>query len=646
MSRQGGTAAVLRQKGTIVTVARGRMVDAVKEVISGIQCPEVEFVFVKGLFSECLQEIRRTVKDVDVFLAGRYHAEMLRSAFHGVPVVTIEPSGFDVLTTVLEASKAETGSTINIVNSVKLEEFENIKCMLRLNTRQIIFDNVDTLGEILEDLALSGFKAVVGGSLVCDVAAQYGLMPYFYISKKTIRDAVYNAFHLARDAFDHRSQYERLKNIIDMSEVALLVTNEAGLIQYATDYAARILGCTPEVLVGFSIHNMVPKSLLSDDPPGNHVVTVNGEKVICEPIRTPGGHIIRLQEAKRIERSEWEVRKQSRCKPLKAKYTFDDIVGAGLKDACELAKLYARQSEAPILILGPSGSGKELFASSIHNYSFRAQGPFVAINCAALPASLLESELFGYEEGAFTGAKRSGKRGLIDLAHKGTLFLDEIGDLPLQLQSKLLRVLEEKEIFPVGAESPKPVDVRIIAATNQDLEQAMEKGTFRSDLYYRIGALVIRIPPLRQRREDIPALIRHFTQDRLDPMTREAVKVAVLEKFGDWPWPGNVRELQNVLERIIVFLRSKSVRGSTFSESVTDICQFLSQFSRSAVFPTEHSTTSVQDKRLPRLRLSAEILERAIVESGGNVTKAAQLLGISRTTLWRKMKAHRAREIM
>lgn len=243
----------------------------------------------------------------------------------------------------------------------------------------------------------------------------------------------------------------------------------------------------------------------------------------------------------------------------KARYHFSDIIGnsreitAVIKHAVKFAR-----SDLNILICGETGSGKELFAQSIHNESPRSSGPFVAINCATLPPALLESELFGYESGAFTGASKYGKRGLFEVAHKGTIFLDEIGELPLEIQPRLLRVIEEKEVRRLGGAGLIPVDVRVIAATNRDLGQMVAEKTFRADLFFRLNTLTLRIPPLRDRRDDIPAIALSFLQNALETSglehvrgDMEALLMRVLSELRDYQWPGNVRELKNLVYRIV-----------------------------------------------------------------------------------------------
>ena len=262
---------------------------------------------------------------------------------------------------------------------------------------------------------------------------------------------------------------------------------------------------------------------------------------------TCNGAVITLRPVGEVQELETKVRRTLRRKGNEAKYTFGEIVGESpeLKRSVELGKRFAK-TELTVLIQGESGTGKELFAQAIHNHSQRRSNPFVALNFAALPENLVESELFGYEDGAFTGAKKGGRPGLFEEAHLGTIFLDEIGDATLSVQKKLLRVLEEREVRRVGGSNVTPVDVRVIAATNQDLEGLVRRGEFRNDLYYRLCAVPLTIPPLRSRREDIIPLIQYFARKfRNAPLL---IEEPLQEFLLQYTWPGNIRELQNTVK--------------------------------------------------------------------------------------------------
>ncbi|MDX5657908.1 sigma-54 interaction domain-containing protein, partial [Clostridioides difficile] len=259
------------------------------------------------------------------------------------------------------------------------------------------------------------------------------------------------------------------------------------------------------------------------------------------------GCLITLKDVNNIEILEQKIRSDSVKRGYVAKYKFNNIIGNSsiIKDCIKKAKKMAL-TDNPILITGETGTGKEAFTQSIHNHSNRKNKPFVAINCASLPSELLESELFGYEDGSFTGAKKGGKKGLFELAHTGTIFLDEIGDMPHDLQVKLLRVLQEKEIRKIGGTSIIPIDVRILAATNKDLEKLIIENKFRMDLFYRISMFTLDLPPLRKRLEDIPLLLESFLKEL--PYKNIKLDKSLLEALNSYTWMGNIRELRNCVE--------------------------------------------------------------------------------------------------
>lgn len=313
---------------------------------------------------------------------------------------------------------------------------------------------------------------------------------------------------------------------------------------------------------------------------------------------------------------------------LGATYHFDQIVGYSQKMK-ELKKFSQKvaKSDSTVLITGESGTGKELFAHAIHAESKRKMGPFIRVNCAAIPDSLLESELFGYEEGAFTGAARRGKKGKFELADHGTILLDEIGDMPLPLQAKLLRVLQEKEVERVGAVRSTPIDVRVIASTNQDLPALIKDGKFRADLYYRLNVVSLEIPPLRERLEDLPELVSNLLQ-RLVESTGISVKSIDDEAWSvlrSYSWPGNVRELNNVLERALHLLEGDQLK----KEHLWLPASVESRPSR-----------PVQSLKETLERAEKEALLMAMQEAEGNKLEAAKLLKISKSSFYEKWEKH------
>jgi transcriptional regulator with PAS, ATPase and Fis domain len=311
-----------------------------------------------------------------------------------------------------------------------------------------------------------------------------------------------------------------------------------------------------------------------------------------------------------------------------------------MKKLIEQARKFA-PTDSTILITGESGTGKEVLAQSIHRLSLRSRKPFVAINCSVLPENLLESELFGYEEGAFTGAKKGGKMGLFELAHGGTLFLDEIGTMPINLQSKLLRVLQERQVMMLGGERLIPVDVRIIACTNKDLGAEVNRGSLREDLYFRLNVLPIRMPSLRERREDIPDLVSTFISCYCKKYHKDEISIShkMLHEMESYCWAGNVREMEHVIERFVL-LYDGSVPGDMLLYDLLDhavCCGGRMQADGVSALPDQNdgllSFKTLREREKDRIA-------RALEHSNLNISRTASLLGMSRSTLYRKLKVY------
>lgn len=353
---------------------------------------------------------------------------------------------------------------------------------------------------------------------------------------------------------DKASMTDKLNTLIKLMNEGIIITDSTGRIYLSNEKAQKLLAERSKVLQGFHIEEVLPeldvnstKERLAKTPGANLIVSAveirSGDEM--------AGHIITVTDFEEAEEKQHGMRAKLNEASHAARYHFEDILGES--DAIRRAIADARQiaaSEAAVMIIGESGTGKEMFAQSIHNASARRKYNFVAVNCAAIPENLLESEMFGYEEGSFTGAKKGGKMGFFELAHRGTIFLDEIGEMPLQLQSKLLRVLEERKVMRVGGSRNIDVDVRIISATNKNLFQLVERGEFREDLYYRLNVLPLSIPPLRERREDVLPIFYSLAERMNSNMQLSPESGDILIHYA---WRGNVRELRNVVE----FLGSK-----------------------------------------------------------------------------------------
>lgn len=315
-----------------------------------------------------------------------------------------------------------------------------------------------------------------------------------------------------------------------------------------------------------------------------------------------------------------------------SKYSFDGIIGESqeMLAAKSLAQK-AAGSHSPVIIMGETGTGKELFVHAIHDAGKRRDHALVRVNCASIPTDLFESELFGYRPGAFTGADIKGKIGKFELAHNGTIFLDEIGDMPLVMQTKLMRILQEKEIEPVGSTSPKPIDFRLISATNRDLEDLISKGEFRLDLFYRINLMVIHLPPLKDIKSDIPLLANHFLSELGGRKKSYRMDEKVISALLNYTWPGNIRELRNVMERAVIVCSGNTILLDDLPMNIQKTTNINQQPTPKSPFPTLKS-------RLEETERNA--VTEALETSGNNKSQACKLLNIHRTGLYQKMKKY------
>lgn len=456
----------------------------------------------------------------------------------------------------------------------------------------------------------------------------------------------------AADAISNELRIRRLdqhKEIImeSMSE-GLMVTDSTGIITHINTAAEKILRLKRRRVIGRNIEDIIKEA--NPDPEANlrilkmvkqarevtdEIIEIKTQKDIIgctitfRPLMTPSGSlagtvmvISEMQRAKRLV---------NKVAGITARYTFDDLIGRdeAFLEAINLAKTSAR-SDGAVLLTGESGTGKDVVAQAIHNESSRRLNPFVAINCGAIPRDLLISELFGYEEGAFTGARRGGGMGKFELADGGTIFLDEIGEMSLEMQVALLRVIEEKAVTRIGGNRAIPVDVRIIAATNRDLEREVALGRFRADLFYRLNVFRINLPPLRERKGDVELLAEYFASRVASRNGLESVRIdqEALQCLKSYSWPGNVRQLQNVIERAVHLSKGGDISLRCLPEEI---------------FGHKRSRVCQQPQVLarPLKDLEMEAIRIALEECRGNRTLAAKRLGIDRSTLYRKLARHR-----
>lgn len=454
-------------------------------------------------------------------------------------------------------------------------------------------------------------------------------------------------------------QVRRLKTlleaVVENPYEGIVVIDDRGQVVMANRAYCQVAGCEREEILGKHIREVDPDSILprvlcTGQAEMGDWWKINGQTVLGLQVpmvedgrvvgaigkilfRDLGAARIFAEKLKKLE-NEVEYYREELRRADRREVTLDDIIGSSKsmqKIKCVAAK--AARSTSTVLLEGESGTGKELFARAIHNLSARRRGPFVEVNCAAIPETLLESELFGYAEGAFTGAKRGGKPGKFELAHRGTIFLDEIGDMPYPMQAKLLRVLQEFTVERVGGVEPIKVDVRVIAASNQDLKKLVQEGKFREDLYYRLNVLTIKIPPLRERKDDIPELVDHilYRLNRKLGSRVRGVEPRVMEALQSYPWPGNVRELENVLESLVNLAEGEVI---TLREIPPDLRR-----SR----PEKGGFQAGTFSRIMQ-ETEKELIMNALKLAGGNKARAARALNIHRSVLYRKLEKYQLEE--
>ena len=449
-----------------------------------------------------------------------------------------------------------------------------------------------------------------------------------------------------RKRFPKIDEASLLETMLAAPDELIVVVNQNGYIENMSQAYGDFLGIQVQNAIGRHVTEVIENTRMdivvkTGVPETGETQDIHGEKMIATriPIRKNGmvigayGRVLvrntrelhMLHDKLSSIEMELNMYKRTFEKINTAKYTVDDIIGdcSIMQDLKDSVRKVAK-TNSNVLIMGESGTGKELFAHSIHAGSMRRKAPFVCVNCGSIPEQLIESELFGYEEGAFTGARKGGKIGLFPAAHGGTIFLDEIGELPLPMQVRLLRVLQDREIQRVGSNVREKVNVRVVAATNRNLYQMVKKGEFRSDLYYRLNVVTLHLPLLRERKEDLPLLIQMILSKISKKESLGAIEISreAMDHLLRYDWPGNVRELENVLERAINFTDAgEKIKAKNLPERITG-----SMVSRT-VMPLKELMENTEK----------DALKDALLRCRNCKAKAANELGISRTTLYEKM---------
>jgi len=580
---------------------------------------------------------------IDVLISRRGTAEILRENLH-IPVLALMANPLDILISVKKAARF--GKRILITSFRKQISGMNIlEGICNVKILHGIYHDSASLEQVIGASRQKGVDVVIGGGVSMKYAKNYGLKGVeLYISEEAVAFTIEDALSVARL---HRLEQEKSKRyqcIIDSSSDLIISVNRAGVLTTMNKVAMELLRITdfqaePHALIDYLPESNFKRVFDTKQSLTNKFEKVRGNMYLASHIpitvnEEVAGVVSVLRDTANVIKDEHEVRRNF-AKGLVAKYRIEDLihVSASVDDVVQKAKRYA-PSDSTILINGETGTGKEILAQGIHNMGGRSKGPFVSINCAALPDQLLENELFGHEEGAFTGSRRGGKIGLFELAHSGTIFLDEVASMPPNVQASLLRVLQEKTVMRIGSDRLVPINVRVLAASNRNLIEEVRAGRFREDLFFRLAVLVIHMPPLRERMEDLPIIVAS-TVSRIAKkcgVAPVAIPHPYSQQLMSYAWPGNIRQLENFIERLLL-LSDEGFDPLIFEELLQEIQAYA--------IPEDHAPGRCARPEASAKQPNPEgkSIDEILHEARFCKTKAAQMLGISRTTLWRKMKA-------
>ncbi len=603
-----------------------------------------------GILSDGHCYAQKVQDQCDVIISQAGTATVIQNMVK-TPFITINITAIDIINAFKQALQINQNVTFVCHQGSLVSEVSAMaKLFLPHKFTALTYTSKKEFEECIAKMIKNKNHIVMGfGGCIVEITEKYKI-PYVLI--KSSRDSIYQALLSAKNIIEknthEKRRARRLQNLINHNREGIISIDNKQMVTICNAEAQRLLKLKNVSVLGTHVHKKgSPESLRTLYGNGkfilNNLLDVGGKEYIVSRIPViVRSHVqetvITFQALQQIQKVEAQARAKIHCRGLIARYSFDDIIcgSENMKHMLDTAKQYA-STHANIFVDGETGTGKEVIAQSIHQSSPRRKGPFVAINCAALPGHLLESELFGYEEGAFTGAKKGGKRGLFELAHKGTIFLDEVGEIPLDIQGKLLRVLQEKEVFRLGGDKVTNVDVRVVSATNKNLFAMAEENTFRRDLLFRLNLLPISIPSLRERTDDIPLLMQHFIKkygESYGTMPPNPSR-ATYEAFKAYHWPGNIRELMNLMERTCIVYQAQ--------QNIDVLLLQLFEEHKDIATRFQKTHNGAQDSQLniacgTLKEMESAILREYFKKADGKTQKMADMLGLSRVTVWKKMK--------
>ncbi|WP_195937858.1 sigma 54-interacting transcriptional regulator [Romboutsia sp. 1001713B170131_170501_G6] len=573
-----------------------------------------------------------------------------------VPIIPLNMKSIDLLKAIKLASTYKKEIVLILGYDEVDFDYISLKDVINIHIKEEWFKSkYEIRSKVLKYIDKKEDIVIVGSGIACSFARQYNIDNVFInASEESITEAIEYSKNIIRSLSNEKFNNQMLINILDGVKDGIIAIDTKGKIILFNESAKKILNTKKEEVYNKNIKEVFPcmdwlvEAMIKNESHKRKIrninkLTVNTRSV---PIIVDGqvqGIIGILQDITNIQSLERKIRMDLNNKGLCAKYTFDDYIFKDeiSKEIVEMAKKIGK-TEFTTLLYGESGCGKEVLAQSMHNISQRKDKPFVAINCATISESLLESELFGYEEGAFTGAKKGGKPGLFELAHGGSIFLDEINSLPINIQTKLLRVIEEKKIMRMGSDRVIPLDIRIMAATNENLRQKIKDKTFRADLFYRLSSLEINIPPLRKRKKDIVFLFEYFVKKMIEEgnfsnlsSISDSFKLnqEEINLLNNHNWLGNIRELKNVAQKYVL---TGKVEILYVEDEDKKVDEYNLNIDSSQLEDINYENISIDIKEINKY-VETKIIN-TLLSQGLNKTQVASILGISRTALWKKYK--------
>ena len=593
----------------------------------------------------------------DAIIARGYTAQKTLTKYsETTPTIRVHISGYDIIRAVYECREKYHPKKIAICGSEeRLTEAASVCKILGVEANVYAPVRNQDLPQVLNKAIEDGCDALVSGYSANLLAGKMGLNSVvIQTGAAALSQAMDEAIYTVERIRHERVISQMYKTIIYSSDAGLLYVDREGIIRVRNHVARQMNGNVS--IMGKPLKMVISWleplfcSVMKNGKVETRLISIPGSKITvsvkCSPVianNELSGVVFNLTDVTQIQELESQIRRKLSERGLKARYTFDQIIHKSkeIDRVIQLAGRYAA-SDSNVIIIGETGTGKELFAQSIHNASKRKNGPFVAVNCAALPENLLESELFGYVEGAFTGTSKGGKMGLFEQAHGGTLFLDEVGEISMAIQTKLLRVLQERQVRRIGDNKVINVDVRIISATNKSIRKMADVGQFRRDLVYRLDVLRLFLPPLREREADVELLFVNQLQGLAKRNGQLPVKIeaGVFPLLCQYPFFGNIRELRNIAERVFVLHEGDIINAHDVHEAL-----YPADLDMDPSFAISTGTglaelTETQEQNSENFLGEEERLRQALKISGGNKGKAAKLLGIDRSTLWRRMKKY------